>query len=148
MYIYLIIILSTLLYEVFRAWRHKRERIYAEEVQRLMSLLCDIIDNALVYDEKPAKFYVTFLEMISVESLRKRGIIDPDALLRTPRYNRHCKDLRREDAELWALLMAGFKPRELKVIYGLTNINSVYVKVNRLKKRLNKKMQQLMEDRE
>ncbi len=147
LFAYLAIIFGAFLYEIFLAWRYKRERIYAKEVRRLMFLMRNIIDTALIYDGEPAKFYGKFLEMISVESLSARGIIDPDALLRTPKYNRQCKELRRKDAELWTLIMAGFKARELKVIYGLTNIHSVYVKRNRMRKRLSKKMQELLDNR-
>lgn len=147
LYAYLAIIFGAFAYEIFVAWRYKRERVYAKEAHRLMLLLRNMIDNAFIYDENPAKFHSKFLEMVSVESLRAHGIIDPDALLRTPKYNRTCKELRCEDAELWTFLMAGFSSRELKIIYGLTNLNSVYVKRNRLKKRLNKKMQELLVDR-
>lgn len=148
LYAYLAVMLGAFVYEMFRSWRHARERVYADEVSRLMFLLHELVDAAYVYGEDPAKFYVKFLEMISVESLRSRGIIDPDTMLRTPQYNRMCKGLDAKDAELWTLIMAGFDSRALKVIYGMSNINSVYVKRNRLKKRLSLKMQQLMDNKD
>lgn len=138
--IYAGIITMAFLYDIFCAWRCKRERIYAKEVRRLMLLIRNLIDMAFIYDEDCEKFYRKFLEEVSVESLSRRGIIDPDALLRTPHYNKACKGMKRSDAELWTLIKAGFTSRELMVIYGLTNINSVYIKRNRLKSRLQKHM--------
>lgn len=142
---YLGLITVAFLREVFRVWRLHRQLLYSEQAERLMNLIRDLIDLAFVHDENKEKFYDKFLEEIGMPSLRKRGIIDPDTLLRTPRFNRMCGELRCEDAELWILLMAGFSSRELKVIYGMTNINSVYIKRHRLRGRLDKKMQQLLD---
>ncbi len=114
---------------------------------QLMSLVREMIDMAYVYEGDTDTFYRKFLEKISRESLKERGIIEPESLLLTPKYNRMCSELRGDDAELWALLQAGFTTRELKMIYGHTNINSMYVKINRLKGRLSRKMQELMENR-
>lgn len=112
-----------------------------------MSLVREMIDLAYTYESDTDKFYRKFMETINVKSLRERGVIDPDILLHTPMYNRMCSELKSEDAELWALLKAGFTTRELMMVYGHTNINSVYVKVNRLKKRLGRKMRELIDDR-
>ncbi len=119
----------------------------SQQPGQFMLLIREMIDMAYVYESDTDKFYQKFREKISVESLRDRGIIEPDMLLHKPHYHRMCSELKREDAELWALLKAGFKTRELMVIYGHTNINSVYVKINRLRKRLNRKMRELIDDR-
>lgn len=142
--IYLGLIAAAFLREVFHAWRLHRQMLYSEQARRLMSLIRSLIDLAFVYDQDEKRFYSKFSEMINVASLRKHGIIDPDALLHTPRFN----GLRCEDAELWTLLMAGFSSRELKVIYGMTNINSVYIKRHRLRNRLDKNMRQLLDEKE
>lgn len=57
-----------------------------------------------------------------------------------------CGRLKREDAELWALMEIGFTARELTIIYGHTNSGSIYVKVARLRKRLHRKRQELMDN--
>ncbi len=113
---------------------------------QLMLLVREMIDMAYLYEGDSEKFYCKFIEIIHVKSLRERGVIDPDMLLQTPRYNRMCRELKCDDAELWALLKAGFTTRELMMIYGHTNINSIYVKVNRLRKRLDRKMQELIDN--
>uniref|UniRef100_S0DEN9 Uncharacterized protein n=1 Tax=termite gut metagenome TaxID=433724 RepID=S0DEN9_9ZZZZ len=87
------------------------------------------------------------MEKISVASLSYRGIIDPDVLLHTVKYNQICKGFGREDAELWTLLTSGFTNRELMVIYGFTNINSICVKPYWLRSRLEKDMRQLIANR-
>lgn len=130
-----------------RAWRQKRQAIYAAHCLRLEGLLHEIIDLAFVYEENHTLFFRKFTELVNVKSLTKRGLIDPDALLRTPRYNRDFNSLKRCDAELLALLAAGFSNRELKVIFGLKNLNSVYIKNHRVRSRLSAKMRQLLDDR-
>ena len=108
----------------------------------------DIIDLAFIYENDHTRFYMKFLDTINVESLSKRDIITPDAMLRTSSYNRDFKEMKRKDAEFLALLAAGFSYREIKVIYNLKNLNSVYIKSHRLRGRISKTMQQLLEERE
>jgi hypothetical protein len=130
---------------------HYRKQIsikkkYIRQSEGLMLLVREMIEMAYLYEGDTDKFYRKFMETINIKSLREHGLIDPDMLLHSPRYNRMCSELKGEDAELWALREAGFTTRELKMVYGHTNINSVYVKVNRLKKRLERKMQELRDD--
>jgi hypothetical protein len=127
-------------YRQFRAWQYRNRLIYATHCERLENLIHDIIDLAYVYDEDHTKFYSKFLETVSVNSLSRRGIINPDAMLRTSKFNQELKTMKQGDAELLALLMAGFSSREIKIIYGLKNMNSVYIKCHRLRSRMSKKM--------
>ncbi len=120
---------------------------YLQKIEQLVSLMREFIDLAYIYGDCPERFYGKFVEKVSVDSLRKRGIIKPETLLRKPKYHRMCNELRYKDAELWTLLMIGFTPREIMVVYGIKNINSVYVKIHRLRGRLNKKMKQLINDK-
>jgi hypothetical protein len=145
---YIAIILIVFLYEMCCVWRYRREQIYAGEVQRLMLLVRDIADAAFVYGSDRKAFYDRVVELTGVESLRLRGIIDPDALLGRSKHNALCRSLDRGDAELFSLIIAGFDSRALKVIYRLGSINSVYVKRTRLKKRLPKEMLKLLIEKE
>ncbi len=126
--------------------RKNVEETTSHPYRPLILLLREMIDMAYVYECDREKFYYKFLEKISVESLRERGIIDPEAVSRQPRYNLMCGRLKREDAELWALMEIGFTARELTIIYGHTNSGSIYVKVARLRKRLYRKRQELMDN--
>ncbi len=131
-----------------RLFEHRYiEKRHLHQSEQLMLLVREMIDLAYLYGSDTDKFYRKFIETINVKSLQQRGVIDPDVLLHTPKYNLMCSELKKEDAELWTLLKAGFTTRELMMVYGHTNINSVYVKVNRLRKRLDRKMQELMDDR-
>jgi hypothetical protein len=133
-------------YEVILAWRrHQRREEYSRQARRLLKLVREIIDMAYVDNNAPEKFYCKCLEKISASSLDARGIIDPDRLLRPTRRNLFPGNSRREDAVLLMLLRAGFTPRELKVVYGLKSIDSVYVKISRLRRRLDKRMRKELE---
>lgn len=141
--IYLIVIVVTLIRDLVWSRWSKRLYVYARQMDRLVTILRDLIDQALVYDEDPGKFYRKFLETVNIESLRERGIIDPEALLRTPRFNPMYRMMTRSDVEILALSKAGFSNRELKVIYNLSNINSIYIKRHRAKTRLTKIMDEI-----
>jgi rhodanese-related sulfurtransferase len=91
---------------------------------------------AYLYGNDPEKFYLKFLEEFNIISLRRRGIIDPDVLLKSSAYIFLYDNMKRSDAELWALRKAGFSNRGLVIIYGFKNLNSIYVKFNRLSKRV------------
>lgn len=147
-YIYLAMLAAVSVRELFLYWRRRQIAKYARRSERTMTLLLELIDLAYVYDSSPDKFYAGFRECVSAESLDRRGIIDPDALLHNARFRRSCENLRREDARLLTLLREGITNRELKVIYGLKDINSVYVKISRLRGRLDKRMKDLLDDRE
>ena len=146
LYAYLGIIVVVSIREVVLLWCRRRRTEYSLQAERLLLLVREMIDLAYTYENNPKKFYEKFREQVSASALEERGIIDPDTLLHTARYNRMCENLKREDAELWALLMRGFSIRELKVIYGFENINSVYTKTHRLRSRLDKRMQQLLDE--
>ncbi len=140
LYVYSAIVALVIAYEIVLSRRRRRQKKRSRETSLFLLLVRDLIDTAYTYNTDPAKFYQKFLEQVNISSLRKRGITDPEVLLRTAGYIIMCKDMRGADAELWALRKAGFTNRELKVVYNLKNLNSIYVKNNRLKKRLDKRV--------
>ncbi len=144
---YLVVIFAGFIYEIFRAWRFKQQRKYAKQTRLMVLLLRKLIDLACTYENDPEKFQRKFLEAISISALRESGIIDPSALLQIPPHKKAYSKMKRADAELWALRMAGLSMRELKIIYGLKNMNSMYVKLHRMKSRLDKNTQELLENR-
>jgi hypothetical protein len=139
------VVVGVIIHRVFRTWRERRQKIYDVHSVRLETLLHEIIDLAFTYEGDHVKFYLKFLETVNAKSLTKRGIIDPEALLGTSLDKSELSGMKRSDAEFLSLLSAGFSYRELTVIYGLKNLNSVYIKSHRLRGRLSKKMLQLLD---
>lgn len=114
--------------------------------ERLFKLLHDLLDIAYIYGNDHKKFYAKFIEIVNVKSLSRRKIINPDAILKTSKYNHEFGEMKRSDAEFLALLSTRLSYRALTVVYKLKDRNSVYVKRHRLQERLSKRMKQFLED--
>ncbi len=123
-----------------------KDSIHSKMPKHIGVIASDIFRNKiLVIDYPSCRFAVSdslpfeYKDLPAEKFDMEKGIIKPETLLRKPKYHRMCNELRYKDAELWTLLMIGFTPREIMVVYGIKNINSVYVKFNRLHRRLEKR---------
>lgn len=71
---------------------------------------------------------------------------NPDVILRKAKQQANLQGISRKDVELFALILGGFSNRELKVIYQLKELEYVYTKRYRLKKRLLKHLHSLISE--
>ena len=94
-----------------------------------LQLIRHLIDLSYSYKEQPLKFLHHFCDAIRVPALRNSHIVQ---------ISRHTSYTETEEDSrfLIQLLDAGFSRREVCAIFDLKNINCLYVKFNRAKKKL------------
>ncbi len=95
-----------------------------------LQLIRHLIDLSYSYKEQPLKFLHHFCDAIRVPALRNSHIVQ---------ISRHTSYTETEEDSrfLIQLLDAGFSRREVCAIFDLKNINCLYVKFHRAKKKLN-----------
>jgi len=118
----------------------RRTRVLTKDIQRLIH---DILELEYVHSCNHAKFHAKLLDLLTVESLLEHGVVSPEKMSCTIIFNREIDDIDPKDAELLALLKAGFSTRDIKVLYALKDLNSVYTKTYRLNERLSDRQQKL-----
>lgn len=93
-----------------------------------LALIRRLISLAYLYSDN-GKFYRRFTECINIASLRDHGIIE---------INNTTGEmlLSKNELELYSLMQYGFTPQEISVILGEKDVNNVYVKQCRLRKKL------------
>lgn len=155
-FIYCIQLLNEGIYRIFNFCKRGKMRVrknygrgnVPDRHLRLMSeiILSYVRYTALLfgqYQNRYKIFYYRIYEMMEREMMDGEGksilceIINRYFGGIADKLQRKHPDLKKEEVELLCLLAAGFTSMELVVIYRLENIESVYVKCSRLKKRMN-----------
>lgn len=97
-----------------------------------------LISLAFIYGHDTDLFHKKFVEMVNIKTLKRRQIIHPMNFIPNDEFIESLKDkgLTEWEIEICCLTELGFTAQELCVIYGLKNINSIYVKRHRIKKKL------------
>lgn len=97
-----------------------------------------LISLAFIYEHNTDLFHKKFVEMVNIKTLKRRQIINPMNIISNDEFIASLKDkgLTEWELEICYLTELGFTAQELCVIYGLKNINSIYVKRHRIKKKL------------
>lgn len=90
-----------------------------------------MIDTLYTYNHNAEKLRKHIVELMTVDVLMAYHVITPSDRTKYDKMN-----CRKADKLLCKLSDMGFTPRELCVIFSLNNINSVYVKISRMNKRL------------
>lgn len=98
----------------------------------------DLIRIASSFGHDKDLFRKKVFEIINIDSLRKRKIIQIEETLLDENSRAVLKHNKLSDREfaLCCLKQQGFSADEIKVIFGVKNIRSIYVKFSRLKKKM------------
>lgn len=91
-----------------------------------------LIDLVYTYSHRPEQLLKMLQTEMSIKKLLCCHVIEDGTESLVPQEIRVAKN----DKLLYQLHEEGFTPRELCVIFGLNNLNSVYVKYHRMNKRL------------
>lgn len=115
----------------------KERKSRAELQERRLLLFRKLVDHSYEQQGNTAVFYKKFCEEINIRNLRKYQLIDREMKVPTGSvgFGKNGK-LTSEDCEFLYLVREGFTNRELSMIFGLTNSQSVYVKRHRIKAKL------------
>ena len=100
-----------------------------------MQLLRRLLRLAYVYGPNPALFLKKFQEEVSIGHLECCDVIcnyTEQRQLEAVRTNSQA--VKNQDVLLCILINKGFTPQELRVMYGMTNYNSIYVRYSRIRK--------------
>ncbi len=115
----------------------KERKSRAELQERRLLLFRKLVDHSYEQQGNTAVFYKKFCEEINIRNLRKYQLIDRELKVPTGSVGfGESGKLSSEDYEFLHLARAGFTNRELSMIFGLTNSQSVYVKRHRIKAKL------------
>ena len=90
-----------------------------------------MIDTLYTYNHNPEKLRKHIIELMKADVLIAYHVVTPSDRTKYDEVN--CK---KTDKLLCKLSDMGFTPRELCMLFSLNNINSVYVKMSRMNKRL------------
>ena len=94
------------------------------------------------YETETELFHKKFCQAISIKELLKAGVIDVDHDHLNKKIRDHIADeqmkkiLTDRDIELCCLVLQGFSPSEITMVYSFKNIHSAYMKRHRLKGKL------------
>lgn len=104
-------------------------RSRCEDSRRYIGML---IETLYLYKHNPHRLYEHLTQQMTANTLLNHHIIDEDF---TELFPSDFK-ARPNDMLLYKLHREGFTPRVLCVLFGLNNINSVYVKCHRIKRKI------------
>ncbi len=90
-----------------------------------------MIDTLYTYNHNPEKLRKHIIELMKADVLIAYHVVTPSDRTKYDEVN--CN---KTDKLLCKLSDMGFTPRELCMLFSLNNINSVYVKMSRMNKRL------------
>ena len=93
-----------------------------------LALIKKLISLAYLYSDN-GRFYRKFTECINITSLKDQGVIEIDRA-------GEGISLSKKEVELYTLMQNGFTPQEISVILGEKDVNNVYVRQCRLRKKL------------
>ncbi len=99
-----------------------------------LRLIQEIIELVHVYGYNEAKLKRALSELIRIESIRERKIVDFEyynILLKTRNIV-----LSKTETELSCLIYNGFETAVLRMLYGHTNSESIYIRMHRIKQKL------------
>lgn len=113
------------------SYKHRLKRTGDTAVARLYYIR-KLMDLVYTYSHRPEQLLRLLQTEMSIKKLLCYHVVEDatDGLI--PDEARVSKN----DRLLYQLHKEGFSPRELCVIFGLNNLNSVYVKYHRMNKRL------------
>lgn len=103
------------------------------------SLIVGLVGLAFTYEHDLEMFHKKFVQMVNVENLKRYKVIEVgEQVLQDGSYDLKVDPslLNSKELEMYCLTKRGFTSREMAVVYGMKNINSIYVKKHRLKKKL------------
>ena len=114
----------------------ENENIYRKNQES--TFVRDLIQIASSFGHDKELFHKKVFEIINIDSLRERGIIQIEEALLDESSRAVLQNNRLSDREfaLCCLKQQGFSADEIKVMFGLKNIRSIYVKFSRLKKKM------------
>jgi hypothetical protein len=105
-----------------------------------MTLLRRLLSHAYIYNYNPEMFLRKFQEEVHISQLHYSDVICTNTEKRwIKRLNRlkYDQPIKNQDILLYILLDNGFTPQELSVVFGMKNINSIYVRYSRIRKLVN-----------
>lgn len=115
----------------FASSRRRRRDAEASASDRLHYIRI-LMDLVYTYSHRPEQLVGLLRAEMSIGKLLCCHVVEDGTARFAPEQLR----ANRNDKLLYQLHEAGFTPRELCVIFGLNNLNSVYVKYHRMNKRL------------
>lgn len=119
-------------------------------VRRLKKVACQrmllirrLIDLSYTYSANKDLFYRKFCETINISELQRLNIVDQEVVAYDNPGYFNCRadidNLSFNDRYLWNLILEGYTPRELSIVYNHSNPHSIYVKRSRFMNRLGRK---------
>lgn len=114
---------------------HQKQMLQAQEkVNNQLLYVRSLIDLVYTYQHRPELLLIHFQLEMSIKKLLIYHLIED-------RCDHYCPEetkLNQNDKLFYMLCEEGFSARELCVIFGQNNINSVYVRHHRIRKKLQK----------
>lgn len=131
---FIITILVMDIFIVLLIYRRLRNRFHAATLQAKSRLnyIRILADTVYTYSHRPELLQKQLQKELSIKKLMAYHVIEG----RCDRFFSSTIKVNRKDQLLYMLYKEGFTPRELCVIFELNNLNSVYVKCHRIKKKL------------
>ncbi|MCM1532993.1 MAG: hypothetical protein NC114_12100 [Ruminococcus flavefaciens] len=126
-----ILFISILVFVVLRENRLHSHRLRSK-AQAQLDYIHILIETVYVYGNNHELLSKRLKQEMSAKKLLLYGIIERK---RTEADDPELK-ISEDDRLLYQLLHEGFSPRELCIIFSLSNINSLYVKHHRIRKKL------------
>lgn len=121
-----------LMHYIVRQWRLLNA--YKLRAADRLRYIQTLMETGYKYKHAPSHMAEHLYSEMGIEKILSYHIVDDDC---DKTFPIDCK-CRRSDKLLYILYENGFSARELCVIFALNNMNAVYVKYNRLNKKLNK----------
>lgn len=113
--------------------KHKREKErLKEQAESRLLYIRSLSDILYTYQRKPEQLCERLYEEMAVNKLLSYRVIED----RSDEQFDPALKLNKKDRLLYLLVEDGFTPRELCVLMELNNMNSVYVKYHRIRKKL------------
>jgi len=93
---------------------------------------------APLYENAREVFYEKFLEVVNIKELTDHHLVHLEALALTSedKWEIQSRGLTREEIILYCLMKLGMTPQELSIVYGIRNVNTIYVRCHRIRKKL------------
>lgn len=126
-----VLIISVIIFVALRERRRYGDRLCSEAQARL-DYIHILIDTVYTYGNNHELLSVRLKQEMSAKKLLLYGIIER-------KQTEACRPelkINEDDRLLYQLLQEGFSPRELCIVFSLNNLNSLYVKHHRIRKKL------------
>lgn len=126
-----ILLMSILILTVLRERKLYMRKLH-DEAQARLNYIHILIDTVYTYGSSHELLSTRLKQEMSAKKLLLYGIVERK---KTEACAPELK-ISEDDRLLYQLLQEGFSPRELCIIFALNNINSLYVKHHRIRKKL------------